>query len=92
MAGSRAWAAARSAPCPGWSGRERRAEVAVVGVFGRHDLALPVGERVGEGPVPDGQAGDPLVDLAGHSGDWASADTALLALSVPPDVGRRLQG
>jgi hypothetical protein len=30
---------------------------------GRDGLALPVGEPFGEGLVPDGQVGDPLVDL-----------------------------
>src|SRR6476661_5135788 len=46
-------------------GGERRAEVAVVGVFGRDRLALPVGELGSEGPVPRGQLLDPLVCLAG---------------------------
>ena len=52
-------------PARAGPGGERRAEVAVVGVFGRDRLALPVGELAGEGPVPGGQVVDPLVDLAG---------------------------
>ena len=35
------------------------------GVFGRDRLALPVGEPIGEGPVPGDQVGDPLAGLAG---------------------------
>ena len=53
-------------PARAGPGGKRRAEVAVVGVFGRDGLALPVGELAGEGPVPGGQVGDPLVDLAGR--------------------------
>ena len=46
-------------------GGERRTQVAVVGIFGRDRLALPVSELAGEGPVSGGQVGDPLVGLAG---------------------------
>ena len=49
-------------------GRERQAEVAVVGVFGRDRLALPVGELVGERVVPGGQVLDPLAGLGGSAG------------------------
>ena len=52
---------ARPGPCG-----KRRAKVAVVEVFGRDHLALPVGEPVGEGPVPGGQITDPLADLLGR--------------------------
>ena len=62
-AGSRAWAAARSAPGPSWSrhgtpGPGRRSRDPWT-----DRLAPPVGELVGEGPVADGQVGDPLLHL-----------------------------
>ena len=46
--------------------RETPAEVAVIGVFERDQLTLPVGEPVGEGPVPGGQITDPMADLPGR--------------------------
>ena len=48
-----------------WSGpgRERLAEVAVIGVFGGDRQALPFGEPVGERPAPGGQVLDPLALL-----------------------------
>ena len=46
-------------------GRERQAEVAVVGVFGRDPLALPVRELAGERVVPGGEVLDPLAGVGG---------------------------
>ena len=45
-------------------GRERLAQVAVVGVLGGDRQALPVGELLGERPVRGGQVRDPLAHLA----------------------------
>jgi len=50
-------------PSQSGPGRERRAEIAVVRVFGRDRLALPVREPVGEGPAPRSQLPDPLARL-----------------------------
>jgi len=46
-------------PWPG-PGRERLAEVPVVGILGRDGHALPLGECVGECPVGGGEVFDPL--------------------------------
>ena len=58
--GSRVWAAARWRPWPAGPGRERLAEVPVVGILGRDGQALPFGERAGEGVVGGGEVFDPL--------------------------------
>ena len=47
-------------------GRERLAEVSVVGILGREGEALAVGERAGERAVGGGEVFDPLADLAGR--------------------------
>jgi hypothetical protein len=46
-----------------WPGRERLAQVPVVGILGRDHQALPFGERLGERPVAGSQVLDPLAHL-----------------------------
>ena len=65
-------------------GRERLAEVAVVGVLGRDRQALPVGEPLGERAVPGGQVLDPLAHLGGL---LARGQGELVALGVGGGLG-----
>ena len=54
-------------PGRSWPGRERLAEVPVVGILGRDRQALPFGERVGERLVRGGQVFDPLARSPGSA-------------------------
>jgi hypothetical protein len=65
-------------------GRERRAEVAVVGILGRDRQALPVGERGGERPVGGGQVHNPRRHLTGR---LARSRGELITLSVGGGLG-----